>query len=179
MRILPLITKLLVISSATIFSSAGIASPADDAAEIHDSIQKLESMLVDSYAHGISGSEHVFYGKLFDQPRDDAAVIFSIEGFSGGNTLRQYLAVFAKMDLANTAQQQKKFQLIDVRQIGGTGWRVLTRENARVTSHRIELTGAECERLTAQCPKSKDMKFLFDVAFDEVGKFTITESNAQ
>ena len=57
-------------------------------------------------------------------------VVFTIEGFGGGNNHTQYLAAF---EPATGKEHQVHYRLLDVIPIGGKGWRAVQELKARTT----------------------------------------------
>lgn len=118
-----------------------IAAPAPAKAPkaLTDQVQRLTELLKDSYAVGSPDSIMV---QMVKQGEDDnlALVIFTIEGFGGGNNHTQYLAAF-NLDTDDVGKRPH-FTLIDVIPIAGKGWRGIETLNAKVSlnSRRSEKT---------------------------------------
>ena len=95
-----------------------------------DQVQRLTELLKDSYAVGSPDSIMV---QMVKQGAGDnlALVIFTIEGFGGGNSHTQYLAAF-NVD-TDDAGKRLHFTLIDVVPIAGKGWRGVQALNAKVS----------------------------------------------
>ena len=118
-----------------------IAAPAPAKAPkaLTDQVQRLTELLKDSYAVGSPDSIMV---QMVKQGEGDnlALVIFTIEGFGGGNNHTQYLAAFNLN--RDDAGKRPHFTLIDVIPIAGKGWRGIQTLNAKVSvnSTRSEKT---------------------------------------
>ena len=115
------------------------APPTKAPKALTDQVQRLTELLKDSHAVGSPDSIMV---QMVKQGEDDnlALVIFTIEGFGGGNNHTQYLAAFnLNMD---DAGKRPHFTLIDVIPIAGKGWRGIEALNAKVSvnSTRSEKT---------------------------------------
>ena len=95
-----------------------------------DQVQRLTELLKDSYAVGSPDSIMV---QMVKQGAGDnlALVIFSIEGFGGGNNHTQYRAAF-NVDTDDAGKRQH-FTLIDVIPIAGKGWRGMQALNDKVS----------------------------------------------
>ena len=95
-----------------------------------DQVQRLTELLKDSYAAGDPDSIMV---QMVKHGVSDnlALVIFTIEGFGGGNNHMQYLAAF-NLD-RDEAGKRQHFTLIDVIPIAGKGWRGIQTLNAKVS----------------------------------------------
>ena len=95
-----------------------------------DQVQRLTELLKDSHAVGSPDSIML---QMVKQGAGDnlALVIFTIEGFGGGNNHTQYLAAF-NVD-TDDAGKRLHFTLIDVIPIAGKGWRGIQTLNAKVS----------------------------------------------
>lgn len=123
----------------------GLASAAPQSTQapkaLLDQVQRLTELLRDSYAAGYPDATMV---QMLKAGEDDslALVVFTIEGFGGGNAHRQYFAVFRR----DTDFEGKRphFTLIDVIPIGGKGWRGIQDLKAKIlrTSEKGEIVFA-------------------------------------
>jgi hypothetical protein len=90
--------------------------------ELNAKISTLVELLSDGYAvyvNNSSSAETIHYG----EGGEYSIVLFNMEGFGGGNNFSQYLAVFS---IDSRTNNKKHFSLVDVIQIGGGGWRVIS-----------------------------------------------------
>jgi hypothetical protein len=94
-------------------------------------VQRLVELLSDGYAVGYPGATRVQTIKR-DIGGEIALVVFTVEGFGGGNNYSQYFAVFSP---ETTAKGKQHFILIDVMQIGGGGWRAIEKLNVKTTTN--------------------------------------------
>ena len=121
-----LFLALCVVTSGLVASApASIKAPKPLLAQV----QRLTGLLRDSYAAGYPDATMV---QLIKGPEGEelALVVFTVEGFGGGNIHTQYFAVFAP----ETDEKGKQhFSLIDVIPIAGKGWRGVMNLNAKVT----------------------------------------------
>lgn len=95
-------------------------------------VQRMGELLRDSSAVLVADSTMV----QFVRPRDGdelALVVFTVEGFGGGNSHTQYFAVF---NAEKDAKGKSHFSLIDFLPIAGKGWRGIDNLNAKVTRNQ-------------------------------------------
>jgi hypothetical protein len=87
-----------------------------------EQVQRLSELLRDSYAVWYPEATQV---RLLQAEGGEelALVVFTVEGFAGGNNHTQYLAAFAA---DADPQGQAHFSLIDVLPVAGKGWRAIT-----------------------------------------------------
>ena len=124
--------KKLVVLLFCLLSVTVIAAPITTQAPkvLTDQVQRLTELLRDSYAVGNHDSIMVQMVK-HGEGDNLALVIFTIEGFGGGNNHTQYLAAF-NVD-TDDAGKRLHFTLIDVIPIAGKGWRGIQVLNAKVS----------------------------------------------
>ena len=124
--------KKLVVLLFCLLSVTVIAAPITTQAPkvLTDQVQRLTELLRDSYAVGNPDSIMVQMVK-HGEGVNLALVIFTIEGFGGGNNHTQYLAAF-NVD-TDDAGKRLHFTLIDVIPIAGKGWRGIQALNAKVS----------------------------------------------
>jgi hypothetical protein len=92
-------------------------------------VQRLAELLRD--AHATYYADFTLAQRVRPRGGDELAlVVFSIEGFGGGNGHTQYLAAFTPN---RREQGEEHFTLIDVIPIGGKGWRAIPALEAKVT----------------------------------------------
>lgn len=91
-------------------------------------VERLTELLRDSHA---VGSPQATMAQAFDlrAERQLVLVVFTVEGFGGGNNHSQYLAVFE----TDVDAKPPHYGLIDVIHIAGKGWRNIEKLNARVS----------------------------------------------
>lgn len=94
-----------------------------------EQVQRLSELLRDSYAVWYPEATQVRLLQAEDG-EELALVIFTVEGFAGGNNHTQYLAAFAA---DADPQGQAHFSLIDVLPVAGKGWRAITEFAPRVS----------------------------------------------
>jgi hypothetical protein len=119
--------KYLLILFCLVFNLAHAAPPQKIPTEMIAQVAHLTELLRDSYAAGYP--EATMYQSLRFKNGDIALVVFTLEGFGGGNNHQQFLAVF----YPEHEQGKHHFVFADVIQIGGKGWRSLQSLNAKAT----------------------------------------------
>ena len=92
-------------------------------------VQRLVALLSDGNAVGYPGATR-FQTIKRDVGGEIALVVFTVEGFGGGNNYSQYFAVFSP---GTTGKGKQHFMLIDVMQIGRPGWRAVEKLNVKTT----------------------------------------------
>lgn len=95
-------------------------------------IERLVGLLKDRYASGYPDAtltQKVRVGA--GQGQEWMLVVFTIEGFGGGNSHAQYLAVF---EVDSEDKNNPYYSLLDFRHVGGKGWRAINQLGARVSS---------------------------------------------
>jgi hypothetical protein len=97
-------------------------------------IERLVNLLSDSFATGYPDATLVQTLDIGTSEQLHLAV-FTVEGFSMGNSYNQYLAVF---ELDANQQDEPHYRLIDVMQIGGDSFRAI--DNLNATASRDEKT---------------------------------------
>lgn len=142
---------LCVISSAVVAAApVSIKAPKPLLAQVH----RLTELLRDSYAVWYPDATMVQLVKVHEG-EELALVVFTVEGFGGGNNHTQYFAAFTP----ETDEKGKQhFSLIDVIPIAGKGWRGVMNLSAKVTRN----------------PKSNETLIAFDgldVAGDDAPNF--------
>jgi hypothetical protein len=95
-------------------------------------VAKLSELLSDGYAVGYpeGSTTQVIKRK---NGSEITLVVFTVEGFGGGNNHTQYLAAFEKNEDANN---KPYYSFLDVIPIGGKGWRGVFKLNAKVTEQK-------------------------------------------
>jgi len=131
MKVRLLIVSFFITSTFAITTSAF----ADIPKELISQVQSVTDLLSDGDAVGYPEAtmvQQIKNGK-FDEVD---LVVFSIEGFGGGNNYQQFFAVFLKKTAQNGNQHYK---LVDVIHIGGGGWRAIQKLDAKTTSNLIDV----------------------------------------
>ena len=123
--------RLLVLLLFFVSSGIGAVAPASIKAPkpLLAQVQHLTELLRDSYAVWYTDATMVQFIKLRED-QELALVVFTVEGFGGGNSHTQYLAAFSPETNRNGKQH---FSLVDVMPIAGKGWRSISNLNAKVT----------------------------------------------
>jgi hypothetical protein len=134
-----LVALFLVTASALV--SAGTV-PIKAPKQLLAQVQRLSELLRDSYAVLYPNATLVQLAKRTDG-EELALVIFTIEGWGGGNMHTQYIAAFAS---DTNEKGQKHYMFIDAIPIGGKGWRGITSLDARIP----------------QAPKGSEASIAFD-----------------
>ncbi len=112
---------------ATNASAPAATSPVPQALQVQ--IDRLTQLLRDRQAEGYTEATMVQNIKL-GASRDGVAVVFTVEGFEGGNGHTQYLALFA-IDASDKAKPY--YRLLDCMAIAGKGWRAIDKLQVRVS----------------------------------------------
>jgi hypothetical protein len=106
-----------------------IAAEADLPQPLVAQIERTVQLLRDSYATEYPDARMVQRTRgQNDEPV--TLVVFTIEGFGGGNNHAQYLAAF---EAETDREGEPHYRLLDVIPIGGKGWRAVEALNARTT----------------------------------------------
>jgi len=92
-------------------------------------VERLTQLLKDSHATGFPPAAMAQNVKL-NPYQEGVIVVFTIEGFGGGNNHSQYLALF---EIDSDDKTKPYYTLLDVIHVGGKGWRGIERLNARIT----------------------------------------------
>lgn len=131
MKIRLLIVSFLFFST---FATTAAASPSAPK-ELTAQVQNVIKLLSDGDAVGYPKATMVQRIKRGKYDEVDL-VVFSIEGFGGGNNYQQYLAIFFKK---TTTHRKQHFMLIDVMHIGGGSWRAIQKLDAKTASNLIDV----------------------------------------
>ena len=126
-----MIRQLLVLVLCVVTSGLVSAAPASIKAPkpLLAQVERLTELLRDSYAVGYPDAMMVQLVKV-REGEELALVVFTVEGFGGGNNHTQYFAAFTP-EIDEKGKQH--FSLIDVVPIAGKGWRGVMNLNAKVT----------------------------------------------
>lgn len=139
---------------------------AEEQSEIIRNVEKLEELFSDGWATGDLTFRHVVFGKFFGHKRDDAVVLFSVGGFSGGSSHSEYIAFFAALDRedwAGSGHQPHQYSLVAVREIGGRWWRTFESKKMKVKHDHIILTGKAWAQTDSGCCPSLPITAKFAV----------------
>ena len=126
-----MIHRLLLLVLCVVTSSLVSAAPASIKAPkpLLAQVQRLIELLRDSYAVGYPDATMVQLVKG-SEGEALALVVFTVEGFGGGNNHTQYFAAFTP---ETNEKGKQHFSLIDVMPIAGKGWRGVMNLNVKVT----------------------------------------------
>lgn len=126
-----MIQRLLVLLVCAISSALVAAAPGTTNVPkpLLIQVQRLTELLRDSYAVWYPEATMVQSVKIHEG-EELSLVVFSIEGFDGGNNHTQYLAAFTP---ETDDKGKQHFSLIDVMPIAGKGWRGVMNLNAKVS----------------------------------------------
>lgn len=121
--------QFFVLCFFALVGARAVAAPVPDnpPAPLLAQVQRLTELLRNRQAVW-SPKATLWQNVKFRQGGEFVLVVFTIEGFGGGNNHAQYLAVFSP---ETSGQGEQRFSLIDVIRIGGTGWRSVLRLNAK------------------------------------------------
>lgn len=131
MKIRSLIVSFLFIATFATTAAASPIAPKELAAQV----QNVIKLLSDGDAVGYPKATMVQKIKRGKYDEVDL-IVFSIEGFGGGNNYQQYLAVFLKK---TTTHHKQHYMLIDVMHIGGGSWRAIQKLDAKTSSNLIDV----------------------------------------
>ena len=122
-------TSKLFIVCLVLISTLAVAAPKISGPPKHLQIQvqKLVELLRDSYATGYPDATS-FQTIAIGPEQKITLVVFTVEGFGGGNSHTQYLAAF---NVEVTEQGKEHYSFIDVIPIGGKGWRGIEKLKAK------------------------------------------------
>lgn len=121
-----LVLLVCAISSALVAAASGTTNVPKP---LLTQVQRLTELLRDSYAVWYPEATMVQSVKI----REGEAlslVVFTVEGFGGGNNHTQYLAAFTP---ETDVKGKQHFSLIDVMPVAGKGWRGVMNLNAKVS----------------------------------------------
>ena len=152
----------LPLSSFAIAAETGVASvapvPAVKAtpkqqAAMRKELQRLLEQFGDGLAVTIAEDPaKILFGPLFDDHQNDAVVLFSLEGFGGGNLHAQFIAFFEEQKQINFAgKMARPYRLVAAGKLGQRGWRSFDFASARLEKHRLSLAGMEMGASDALC----------------------------
>ena len=122
------------------------ATHADVSADkfIDAEIDRLVTLYSDGIAVGYPEYRHVKFARLRKGGGEDAIVLFSVEGFQGGNLHEEYLAVFEPVDAADiTGKKANPYRLLATQKIGGRGWRTFDADGMQIAHGVIALKGKQ------------------------------------
>ena len=135
---------LLALQAAALAAEVPPANPAPDTArlEIDNRVTGLIESFSDGSAVGYREFRTIAYGRLFGAAADDAVAMFSLEGFGGGNDVRQYLAFFAAPDPTEAVPgNARRYRLVAVRQVGGKYWRSFDGKTLKLDRRGVAVRG--------------------------------------
>lgn len=158
--------KLLI---AALFGCAGMigTATAGTDAEIKKSVDRLIDLYSDGLAVGYAEFKHFYPVHIFEgqSDRPDYVVLFSIEGFHGGNEHHEYLAVFAAVPQEEwPGHTLHRYQMLGVQQIGGRMWRSFDPKTFRIDRNVVTLAGRQWSDSDAGCCPSLKIKGKFEIA---------------
>ena len=84
---------------------------------------------------------------------DFDVVMFTIEGFTGGNNSQFYMALFGP--------SSERFRFIDVIEVGAHGWRYVDFNSVISSNNNIEIDTREYQGTDSHCCPSKNGKVRF------------------
>jgi hypothetical protein len=117
----------IVFLIVVLFSETATAKDQTILAEINAKVTQLAGLLKDSYAKEYPDYRGVKISKSTDD-KIFVVVVFSIEGFCGGNNHTQFMAVFL-----STCDTSERFRLLDFMAVGGRDSRSLEFKNIEIT----------------------------------------------
>jgi hypothetical protein len=131
---------------------------------IQKDVDRLVALFSDGIAVNYPEYRHIEFGKIFPSGRDDAIVLFNVEGFQGGNDHAEYLAFFESFEQAQIAGvMSHPFRLVAVTQIGGRGWRSFDWKKVKLGSGCVSLDGLKCGPNDPECCPSVPIRVTFRV----------------
>ncbi len=140
------------------------ATAVGDRAEVNAAVVQLANLYSDGLAVSYPQFRHVKFGKVFNERLDDAVVLFTLEGFHGGNAQAEYLAFFAAVEPEDwPGHKQHSFRLVAVRQVGGRSWRTFKFETMKLKPSAVEIAGAAWSESDAGCCPSLPIRLTFAV----------------
>ncbi|HNM42516.1 hypothetical protein [Plasticicumulans sp.] len=111
-----------------------------------EQVQRLSELLRDGYASWYREATETQTLQP-DAGQTLLLVLFTVEGFGGGNRHTQYLAAF---EAGEGAGGKPYYTLLDVIAIGGKGWRAIEKLQARATRGRTPI-----EKLQARATRGR------------------------
>ncbi|WP_139798654.1 hypothetical protein [Andreprevotia lacus] len=149
---------------------AGMQAQAGSGAE--RTLQRRVDGLIAAFSDGMAVSypefRSIHYGKVFESPRD-AVVLFSIEGFGGGNYHAEYLALFAAVPPDRfEGRATQPYRLVAVSKIGGRGWRTFDSRKLVIAPGSVRLAGQAWGDKDPGCCPSLPLQVMFRVEDERI-----------
>lgn len=160
----------LVLASASLF--AAVPAPRPLPRPLADQVGRLAELLRDSHASEYAEAR-MFQVVRRERSEDLVLVVFSLEGFGGGNSHTQFLAAFE----ADTSDPKKPhYSLVDVIAVGGRGVRAVQALNARTSANprngEMVIALDVLENTDSDAPNFPSRKAVLNVLLKD-GRFTL------
>ncbi|PXX43123.1 hypothetical protein [Undibacterium pigrum] len=168
---------ILTVFKPAVAASSRTATPAQQAA-MKAELARLITQFGDGIAETYSGNPSVIkYGQLFDDNKNDAVVLFNLEGFGGSNHQAEFIAFFQEQAPADIAgKHSRPYRLVAVTKLGQRGWRAFDFASASIRQHAVTLKGVETGAGDALCCPSVEITRTFHI--DEYGHIVETKAGA-
>lgn len=142
-----MIVKATLVTALLMTPQVVTAEPSD-LELVQQSIDALVEQFGDGHTQGYRAFRYVVFSKFPKHYQVDAAALFSIEGFGGGNMHFEYLAVFDFVEPDGivepdelASQRAKRLRLVAVSTVGGKMWRTLDYESMRIDGEQLVVPG--------------------------------------
>lgn len=149
---------------------AATASVAQQAA-----MQLELSRLIEQFGDGIAETysenpARIIYGNFFGDHKNDAVVLFNLEGYGGGNHHAEFIAFFTELEQFEVAgKRNRPYLLVAVTKLGERGWRSFDFNSASIKQGIVTLKGREMASRDAMCCPSLAITRSFSVdEFDHI-----------
>ncbi|MFZ6873617.1 hypothetical protein ACO0LF_16285 [Undibacterium sp. Di27W] len=120
-------------------------------------IQAELARLIEQFGDGIAETysgkpARILYGQLFEEHKNDAVVLFSMEGFGGGNLHAEFVAFFAEQHQYDAAiRKARPYRLVAVSKLAQRGWRTFDFDSARIRQGMLTIDGMQMGPKDANC----------------------------
>jgi len=132
-------------------------------------VEEAAAVLVAQIGDGIAESEpRIVFGKVSGGTGQDAIVYFGYEGLSGGNSVHEYLAVYAAIPSRPGLSRSRPYRLAAVKLIGHRGWRSFDSTRIVIRNGVITIPGNYWKQEDAMCCPSGNISTTFKLQNGEL-----------
>ncbi|MFZ6779581.1 hypothetical protein ACO0LD_22350 [Undibacterium sp. Ji83W] len=170
----------LTLVAAGVATTAQAASPQAGAAVTASAAQQAAmqfelTRLIAQFGDGIAETHsenpaRIVYGNFFDDHKNDAVVLFNLEGYGGANHHAEFIAFFTELEQFEVAgKRNRPYLLVAVTKLGERGWRSFDFNSASIKQGTVTLKGKEMASRDAMCCPSLTITRSFSVdEFDRI-----------
>lgn len=159
------------VQAASPQAGAAIAASAAQQAAMQLELTRLTEQFGDGIAETYSENPaRIVYGNFFDDHKNDAVVLFNLEGYGGGNHHAEFIAFFTEREQFDVAgKRNRPYLLVAVTKLGERGWRSFDFNSASIKQGTVTLKGKEMAPRDAMCCPSLTITRSFSVdEFDHI-----------